>query len=146
MGRVSGGTTPNPALYRLLDELADDLMGLTDAELLAETAADGIDQDAEVSAAKAAIAAGIARVGRERLAVAKAAVFRERKARVVRPPVPNDRRGEVLARFAQDDVKLRGRLTMAARNGEGVTESEIDSILADLRELGAVDEKGDATG
>jgi len=31
---------------------------------------------------------------------------------------------------------------MAARNGEGITEKEMDDILADLRELGAIDEDG----
>ena len=50
------GDKPDPALHRLLDELADDLMNLSDAELLAELAADGLDVEAEAAAARSAIA------------------------------------------------------------------------------------------
>jgi len=136
------GDKPDPALHRLLDELADDLMNLSDAELLAELAADGLDVEAEAAAARSAIAGGVARVGQARLAAARRAVSRDRKARVVRPPLRADRREAVLTRFANDDPKLKGRLTMAARKGEGVSEKEIDAILDDLRELGAIDDEG----
>ncbi|MDF7777897.1 hypothetical protein P1X14_21760, partial [Sphingomonas sp. AOB5] len=57
------GDKPDPALRRLLDELADDLMSLSDAELLAELATDGLDVDAEAAAARNAIAGGVARAG-----------------------------------------------------------------------------------
>lgn len=141
MGCVSGDK-PDPALHRLLDELADDLMNLSDAELLAELAADGLDVDADAAAARSAIAGGVARAGQARLAAARTAVSRDRKARVVRPPLRADRRDVVLARFANDDPKLKSRLTMAARKGEGVSEKEINAILDDLRELGAIDDEG----
>jgi hypothetical protein len=136
------GDKPDPALHRLLDELADDLMNLSDAELLAELAADGLDVDADAAAARSAIAGGVARAGQARLAAARTAVSRDRKARVVRPPLRADRRDVVLARFANDDPKLKSRLTMAARKGEGVSEKEINAILDDLRELGAIDDEG----
>lgn len=139
------GDKPDPALNRLLDELADDLMNLSDAELLAELAVDGLDVDAEVAAARDAIAGGVARAGQLRLAEARAAVSRDRKARVVRMPLRADQRDIVLARFANDDPKLKSRLTMAARKGEGITEREMDAILDDLRELGVIDDEGNPT-
>lgn len=139
------GDKPDPALHRLLNELADDLMNLSDAELLAELAADGLDVNAEAAAVRSAIAGGVARAGQTRLAAARAAVIRERKARVVRPPLRTDRRDAVLARFAHDNPKLKSRLTMAARKGEGVSEKEMDAILDDLRELGAIDDEGNLT-
>ena len=142
MERVSGERTPGPALYRLLDELADDLMALTDAELLAELSADGVDLGFEADATEAAIAAGMARAGRERLAAAKAAVARDRGARTVPAPMRAERRDAVLAHFARSDPNLRGRLTMAARNGGGMTEAEVEAIAANLRELGAIDDDG----
>lgn len=144
MDHVTGGT-PDPALYRLLDELADDLVHLDDAELLAELTADGLDIDAEAAAARAAVAGGVARAGQLRLAAARAAVSRDRKARIVRRPLRADRRDAVLARFANDDPKLKSRLTMAARKGEGITEKEMSAILDDLRELGAIDDEGNST-
>ncbi len=76
------GDKPDPALHRLLDELADDLTNLSDAELLAELAADGLDVEAEAAAARDAIAGGVVRAGQLRLAAARAAVNRGRKARV----------------------------------------------------------------
>lgn len=136
------GDKPDPALRRLLDELSDDLMNLSDAELLAELATDGLDVDAEAAAARSAIAGGVARAGQARLAAARTAVSRDRKARVVRPPLRVDRRDAVLARFANDDLKLKSRLTMAARKGEAISEKEMDAILDDLRELGAIDDEG----
>ena len=136
------GDKPDPALHRLLDELADDLMNLSEAELLAELAADSLDGAAEAAAARSAIAGGVALAGQARLVAARTAVSRDRKARVVRPPLRVDRRDAVLARFANDDPKLKSRLTMAARKGEGVSEKEMDAILDDLRELGAIDDEG----
>ena len=143
MDRVNGRKAPDPKLDQLLDELTDDLMRLSDAELLAELEADGVDAESEAEAARGAIAIGLARAGRARLDAARAAVGRDRKARVVGLPVRTERRVEVLSRFAQHDPRLKSRLTMAARNGTGMTEAEADSILADLRELGAIDENGD---
>ena len=143
MDRVNGRKAPEPTLDQLLDELTDDLMRLSDAELLAELEADGMDAEGEAKAARTAIGAGVARAGRSQLKAARAAVDRERKARVVGLPVRAERRIEVLTRFAKHDPKLKSRLTMAARGGTGMTEAEADSILADLRELGAIDEDGD---
>lgn len=143
MGRVNGRKAPDPSLHRLLDELTDNLMQLSDAELLAELETDHVDVNAEANATRMAIAGGMARAGRARLEAARAAVGRERTARVVGLPVRAERRVEVLARFAQHDPKLKSRLTMAARSGTGMTEAEANSILADLRELGAIDENGD---
>ena len=142
MDCVSREKEADPTLHQLIDELTEDLMKLSDAELLAEMEAEGLDAEAEAQAARDAIAAGIARAGRERLAAARAAVDRDRTARVVRSPVPATLYATILARFANDDAKLKARLTMAARNGDGLTEKEAESLLEDLRELGVIDEEG----
>ncbi len=142
MGCVSGAEENDPTLNQLIDETVEDLMKLSDAELLAELTAEGADPEAEAQFARNAIAAGIARAGRARLVAARTAVDRDRTARIVRQPVPVALRASILERFANDDPKLKSRLTMAARNGEGITEQEMDSILADLRELGVIDNEG----
>jgi len=140
--RVSGAEENDPTLNQLIDEAVEDLMKLSDAELMAELAEEGADSEAEARSARNAIAAGIARAGRARLVAARTAVDRDRTARVVRSPVPVALRASILERFANDDPKLKSRLTMAARNGEGITEQEMDSIFADLRELGVIDDEG----
>ena len=55
MDRVNGSKAPEPTLDQLLDELTDDLMRLSDAELLAELEADGMDAEGEAKAARTAI-------------------------------------------------------------------------------------------
>lgn len=142
MDFVSRGKKPDPTLDRFLDELTEDVMSMTDAELLAELAEEGTDPVAEAQAARDAIGAGLNRAGRAKLEAARVAVTRDRTAHVVHLAVSSDRRADVLARFANDDVKLKSRLTMAARNGEGITAKEADAILRNLRELGAIDDDG----
>lgn len=142
MDFVSRDKKPDPTLDRFLDELTEDVMSMTDAELLAELAEEGTDPVAEAQAARDAIAAGLNRAGRAKLEAARAAVTRDRTAHVVHLAVSSDRRANVLARFANDDVKLKSRLTMAARKGEGITANEADAILRNLRELGAIDDDG----
>lgn len=142
MDCVSGAEENDPTLNQLIDEAVEDLMKLSDAELMAELAEEGADPEAEAQSARNAIAAGIARAGRARLVAARTAVDRDRTARVVRSAVPVALRASILERFANDDPKLKSRLTMAARNGEGITEQEMDSILADLRDLGVIDDEG----
>ena len=82
--------------------------------------------------------------GRSRLLAARQALDRTRQARsgenVVQLPL--DRKQQILSQFAANDGQLRSRLTMAARQGVGASEREIDDILRDLRELGAIDDDG----
>ena len=139
---MSSGKKRTPSLNRLLDELAIDLTGLTDDELRAEAEANGVDLEAEAERVRSSIAFAIACEGKRQLTAARAAVDRETKARLVRSALHVRNRGQVLARFAEQDGKLKSRLTMAARNGRGISDSEADSILDDLRELGVIDDEG----
>jgi hypothetical protein len=118
---------------------------MSDAELLAEIEAEGLNAEDEADRIRATISAVIARSAKSRLQAARAEI--DRAARTTRATVHKlnlKDRAALLARFANDDSKLRSRLTMAARKGEGITEKEIDDILADLRELGAIDENGNS--
>jgi len=48
----------------------------------------------------------------------------------------------IIDQFSENDPRLRGRLTLAARKGQGASELEIDGVLEDLIELGVIDEAG----
>jgi hypothetical protein len=118
-------------------------MSLSDAELLAEIEAEGLDPEKEAVRLRTMVGAATAQSGKARLVAARAEIARSAKsARSNIHLLPLQERAAVLARFANDDSKLKSRLTMAARNGNGITEQEMNSILADLRELGAIDEDG----
>lgn len=140
---MSGSDRTPFYLNRLADELVADVMRLSDAELLAEVEAEGLDAEKEANRLRAMIAAATVQSGKTRLAAARAAI--DQASSSARPNIhqlPLKERAAVLARFANDDAKLKSRLTMAARNGDGITEQEMASIMADLRELGAIDEDG----
>ena len=140
---MSGSDRTGPWLDRLADELVADVMRLSDAELLAEIEAEGLAPQKEAERLRAMVAMAMAQGGKVRLVAARAEVDRSVKVgRTNIHQLPLRDRAAVLARFANDDAKLKSRLTMAARNGDGITEQEMDSILADLRELGAIDEDG----
>ena len=97
----------------------------------------------EANRVRALISAATGQAAKARLKAARAEINRAAGptlGQVHRLPLSD--RAAVLARFANDDPKLKSRLTMAARNGEGITENEMDDILANLRELGAIDEDG----
>lgn len=140
---MSGSDRTGPCLDRLADELVADVMSLSDAELLAEIEAEELDPQIEAARLRAIVAAATAQSGRARLVAARAEIDRSAispRSKIHELPLRD--RAAVLARFANDDAKLKSRLTMAARNGDGITEQEMNSILADLRELGAIDEDG----
>ena len=140
---MSGAGRPNPPIGRLADELVADIMAMSDAELLAEVEAEGLNAEDEADRIRTIISTATARSGRSRLQAARAEIDRATGAgRGQVHQLPLRDRAAVLARFANDDTKLQSRLTMAARNGDGITEKEMDDILADLRELGAIDEDG----
>lgn len=143
MDIVSGSDRSAPPIDRLADELVADIMSMSDAELLAEVEAEGLDAEDEANRVRGLISAATGQAAKARLKAARAEIDRAAGStwgQVHRLPLRD--RAAVLARFANDDAKLKSRLTMAARNGEGITENEMDDILANLRELGAIDEDG----
>lgn len=140
---VSGAGRPVPPFDRLADELVADMMAMSDAELLAEVEAEGLNAEDEADRIRTIISTATARSGKSRLQAARAEMDHASgtdRGQIHQLPLRD--RAAVLARFANDDTKLKSRLTMAARNGQGITEKEMDDILADLQELGAIDKDG----
>lgn len=131
-------------LLRLADALVADLMSLTDEELLRETTEDGDDPEAVAAEVRIALQATVLHEGKARLARARGDLDAARTARAgsVLLSLPLPRKQQILGQFAANDGRLRERLTMAARKGEGASEREVDNILQDLRDLGAIDEDG----
>lgn len=133
-----------PNLLQFADAAVDDLMALSDEELLGEVREDGIDPDALAKVLREKIEARIATDNKARLARAREEMNAARAARgsyrVV--SIPLARKQQILGQFAANDGQLRQRLTMAARKGEGASEREVDDILRDLLDLGAIDDEG----
>lgn len=134
-----------PDLFQLADALVDDLMALSDEELLNEVREGGADPEALASELREKIEARIAADNKARLAKAREEINAARAARASSGVVslPLARKQQIIGLFAANDGQLRQRLTMAARKGEGASEREVDDILRDLLDLGAIDDKGD---
>lgn len=111
------------AVRHLQDALLDDILAATDEESLAELAQDGIDVEKEAEAMKADLARA---AGKARMAVAKAAVERDRG----RPGASQPRRP-----VAANDVAKVRKLTMAARNGREQSDGDIRSAAEDMAEI-----------
>jgi hypothetical protein len=129
--------TPNDdPMARIADALVADLLSLSDAELLADAEGD-VERDAAVS--RAIIAGALVRL----------AGSRPSKANDASPlgghPVrrPGFDVAKLLQRVVGNDVGPPHELTLAARNGNGLSSREFEEIVRDLDELGAF-ENGDS--
>lgn len=143
MGNVTGKNPCDPTFDPLFEELIKDVSRLTDAEIFAEFEEEGANPAMVVADMRELIQLAILDDGKARLVRAKAAVQQNRsRTSRNRPTIRISDQKSVLERVAANDPKLKSRLTMAARNGEGITEEEMLSILGDLLELGAIDDKG----
>lgn len=133
-----------PDLFHFADALVEDLMALSDDELLGEVRNGGTDPEALAIELREKIEARIAADNKARLAMARDRMIAARAARASFGLVslPLARKQQILGQFAANDGQLRQRLTMAARQGEGASEREVDDILRDLLDLGAIDDEG----
>lgn len=136
--------TPKQTLLPLADALVEDWMTRSDEEVFAEIRDDGLDPEDVAAQLRAHIEGLIAENGKSRLARARAGLAGARADRASSSMflLPISRKQEILAQFAANDGRLRDRMTMAARKGEGASEREINDILRDLRDLGAIDDQG----
>ena len=140
---MTGKRPCDPTFDPLFEELIKDVTRLTDAEIFAEFEEEGANPAMVVADMRELIQLAILDDGKARLVSAKAAVQQNRsRASHNRGVIGIPDHMAVLERVAANDPKLKSRLTMAARNGEGMTEGEMSSILEDLLELGAIDDKG----
>jgi len=136
-------------LRRLAESMADDIVAMTDDEFLAEIKETGQDLDDLARRGERAIANGIAESGRRKLAAARegarAAAARRKSSgpsNVINLPLVEKRR--ILQRIAAKNSELRTKLTMAARHEEDgeISENDLNSLLEDLLDVGAIDEDG----
>lgn len=117
------------AILNLEDALVEDLLTMSDDELMADSHEIGMDVEQEAMHMRQLIERAAAKA---RMAAAKAemAEYRARGATGAR---------SAGARPAND--LNEARLTLAARNGRDQTEADIKTVAADLAELAAFEDK-----
>jgi hypothetical protein len=135
MEAMTSKPSDQEALLRLAIALAEDVLSASDEEIVAEAVDDGIGVDSAADAGRAKFEEVVKASGRSRLAAAKAAVSAQRpSAKVIKlDPVSARQR---LERFLARDPETARKVTLAARKGEGLSDSDVMGILQDLEELG----------
>ena len=131
-------------LYRLTDALVEDVLALSEAEVLAEAAEDHEDVNTVVACVRGVISGAIAKAGKAKMQAAQRA-YKEAAARHVRRNVielPLEEKRALLEQIAMRDNAVEQQVTLAARKGGEMTENDIDAILEALRNLGAIDDEG----
>ncbi len=120
--------------------LANDILNLSDEELLQEAQDEFDDVASEISSARDAINSAILKSKKSRLSDAKEQLEQKRKGtnqnNILTLTLNNKR---AIIHQAKESVHS---LTLAARNEEEMSESDINGVLQDLVDLGVIDENG----
>jgi hypothetical protein len=132
-------TKDEEALRRLEDALIGDIGATSDDEILAEAKEDGIDPTAAAQHTLSLLRAAEVRVGKAKLAAAKAGVVAVRNLSSAHNSACFNR-GKVLPKPANDPAS---RLTLAARNAGQQSDRDLETLAEDLAELEAIHAKRD---
>lgn len=134
---------PADQLFRLREQLADDVMNTSNDEIIAEIKATGIDPNAAASHMREVVQRAILESGKNRMAAAKAQLQAQRSQTGRHAPIDIGRARKLLLAAAANDPLLNQRLTLAARNGETLSDSDIQSLVEDLIDLGILSDGKD---
>jgi hypothetical protein len=124
-------------LDRLASEFAEDLLAMSDAEVLQELEGEESLESIMVAARQDLVAVAM-RVGKANMAIAKAGVRDNRAASKGGSHISLSMDGmrERILEMAQS-FGLGDRLTLAARNGQSIPDADLAGLLEDLTDLGA---------
>lgn len=127
--------TARDELERIEDALVDSLLSASNEELREEIAAAGLDPDSCIADVEATIAAARAEVTRRRLDGARAelAAWRQRDAKASGAALDVAR--QKLGRMRAGDQELDRKMMLAARKGEGLSDSDMEGLLEDFAAL-----------
>lgn len=125
------------SLEHLTEQLVEDILAATDGELLAEAKEDGVDLAAEATHGRSLLTKALAAAGKRKLVAARAALEARSKpyANLTNPLSPQEARA-VLERALREAPETAKKLTLAARKGQGLSDSDVYGMLDDLADLG----------
>lgn len=126
-------------LDHLTDQLVEDTLNMSDAEILAEFIDDGLSSEDIEAQFKSHVSAAKMKAGRARLATARRMMATERRNTVSIPVRTVAEMRQIINRAAQEHSEL----TQAARNANSdkVSDRDIMQQYADLVKLGVISDK-----
>lgn len=137
--------TASEQLDRLADTLVQDILELSDEEVIAEAKERFGAPEQEIDRLRGVIDGALLRASKTKLAEAKTSLVTYKKNirsnNVVMLSMAQKR--TLIERFTAQDAELQQKLTLAARKGEDIqTENDIEGMFEDLIELGIIGEEG----
>lgn len=124
------------ALDRLAEFLVDDILSMSDEEILAEVIADEDDPKQVAQETRDIFELAVMTCRKSKLAAAKMAAlsYRQQSSKILQLD-PNVAR-QKLNKILKQHPETHNKMTLAARKGEGLSDSDVFSMLQDLEELG----------
>lgn len=130
--------TVRSALDRLTDALVDDILNMSDEDILAEFQESQGDPERHAADMRALFEKGLIAAHKQHLAVARAGVAADRRKAGGPAPAIDMTKARACLRVVLDTPGLPHKLTLAARKESELSDSDILSMLDDLRELGVL--------
>ena len=127
--------TAREELQRIEDALLDSLLNVSGDEVRGETAAAGIDPDSRIAEVDATIAAARSAYVRNRFDSARAELAAWRRRIVKANTMALDAARAKFDKIWAEDSELPERTLLAARKGEGLSDSDMEGLFEDLATL-----------
>lgn len=126
------------ALDRLAESLVDDILNMTDEEMLAEITADEENPERIAQEARGIFERAVTTCGKAKLAAAKKAVLSDcqRSSKILR--LDSSAARQKLDKILKQHPETRNKLTLAARKEGDLSDSDVFSMLEDFEELGVI--------
>lgn len=126
------------ALDRLTDALVEEILETSDDDLIAEIEAEGDDPKTIADYMRSLYERAFSNTAKTKLIAAKAAVEQQRKTTAPVVCMSNIDARKKFNSIVERRPNLMKKLTLAARNGEELSDRDIQGFLEDLNELGAL--------
>jgi hypothetical protein len=136
---IGKGKSERAALDRLADLLVDDIMSVSDEEILAEFRETQGDPDQNATAMRELFEKSVLLSNKKRLAAAKAGVTQSRHSSIESAGTPIDiQAARARLRAVIDTPGLAQKVTLAARKENELSDADVLGMLEDLMELGVL--------
>jgi hypothetical protein len=128
-------------MKRVEEAFVRDILARSDSEIMAEAAEDG-NANADLAHVRDVVRWVLERSGRAKMAAARAAIKRPARKPAAIIALPLSQKKAILRYLAAKSTALPRQITLAARNEDEMSESDLDVILESLQDLGVIDEQG----
>jgi hypothetical protein len=128
-------------LKRVEEAFVQDILARSDSEIIAEMAEDG-NASTALARVRDLLRRALDASGKGKMAAARAAMKQPASKPAALIALSLFQKKEILRRLEAGSSALPRRITLAARNQDQLSESDLDVILENLRDLGVIDEQG----